>query len=307
MPKFEYTVAEQAVQSLAPGFFKDMMLRWMPNKWQPPKVAPFSTFERPLDRTLIQARERFEWPTELRIPLALTPPNVVPYENSIGGQPLQRVAVNAPTQTWVEIDTIHRGGPGAPHVRDVQVPVPVDNDWWIEGHPAISGAWDHHVLLVRPETAEAWEMIGANRLTKTCLLWGHWKNGGLVDGTPVCASQVSLTSVLYNRFDPEHTMGLYMNDYRDADGTKTSGSGWPRCGDHYALSNTAYAALRQRSRTPEQRAFIEAAYHYGFKIYDRTGHQAPSIGVGMFAGAQWAGSSISGITILATDLDLVVG
>ena len=182
------------------------------------------------------------------------------------------------------------------------VPVPVTGDWWVEGNPAIGGAWDKHVLLVRPETGESWELIGCTKSVRGCLAFAHYVDGVLVDGMPVCAADVSMSAILANRDDPPHRLGIAMDDYAGRDGSKLWG--FPRCGDVLRLSPAVAGRLAADS-TPEQQVILRSLSEHGARIYDRGGSE-PHVSLGLYAGTQWAGSTLSALDVRVSDLELVV-
>ena len=102
-----------------------------------------------------------------------------------------------------------------------------------------------------------------------CLRYGYWKDGKLVFGHSVVAGGISLTSVTWCPGDSAHELGMVMNDYQGADGSKGPNSGWPRCGMKFRLSETAYRRLIALGLTEEQRQFVEILRLYGIRLYDR--------------------------------------
>lgn len=305
MPKFEYTPLEQSVQGLGDGWFKDLLLSFVYPKWQPP-TAP--TIDRNLDRSKVTAVTEFNWAPELKdLKIKTEPPTTLVWQNAMYGMPLQRVAVGAQTVEWTEWDTIANGSPGAPAVRTVMVPVPVDGEWWPEEGPQIGGGSDKHVILYRPETQEAWELIGATPGLKMALKVSYWQKETIAKGDiPVCAANRRMTSIMRQRGDKGAVIGLVMNNYHGADGDMAPNSGWPTCGRRYAISSASYAKLiKAHEKDEECLAFLKDGKDHGFFIYDRSRQLSPTAIVGYYGGAQWRGNTLGKINLTMKDLVLV--
>jgi hypothetical protein len=253
--------------------------------------------DRRLNTAKVAAAEPFAWPAELRSQQVSFDAGQPPWEGSVAGFPIQRVpARDRQWRTWTENNT-YTG-----RVTQRLIPVPQGNVEWVEGNPNADGAWDRHVLLVCPETREAWELIRANPDLRTCLVYAHWIDGKLVEGMPVNAGQVMQTGILLGRDDPPHRMGLAMTNYVGWDGTMPESSGWPRCGDVFRLRREALERIVVAAgATAEQRAWANAAHVHGFVLYDRGGKHA----FVQQAGTRWADTSLRQLAVTLGDLERV--
>lgn len=260
--------------------------------WRAPNADP--TRDRYLDHTLVQASVPFDWAPELRNAKLTVGNTTTPWDKSITGIPVQRVAKNAPKVT-VTVNDTYRG-----EMRRTAVPRP-PGGFWIEGNPNPYGAWDTHVIVVCPETGEAWELIGFTEATTMALGCAHYQNGKLIEGYPVCAANVPMTPLLSAVGDGPHRRGLVLTNYVGADGDKKAGTGWPGCGDVLRLTETSHKRLLLGA-TAEQRVLIDDLRISGAKVYDRGG----VAGLGCVAGADWARSTLPKIPLVHGDFELVV-
>lgn len=295
-PPHSYTLLEKLI-----GFFK--------NRWRPQRGDRVS--DRMVSNAIVRSSAPFQWPVELRdLQLKTEPPGTVPHMDSLPGIPVQRVSATNRQFVVFMVNDTYSGTPPYP----IQVPRP-PSGFWVEGYPnplaenGASGAWDNHVLIVCPETREAWELIGVNAEINWCLRYGYWKDGKLVFGHSVVAGDIALTSVMWCPGDPDHELGMVMNDYQGADGSKAPNSGWPRCGQKFRLSEAAYQRLIKLQLTAEQRRFVEILRNYGIRLFDRSGQGAnstPSAVVSIAqAGDAWAGSTLGRLPrITLGDLEL---
>ena len=203
-------------------FWQNLWPSFLGAGWAPQPVDKITG--RFVDQRHTTAGRPLEWAPELRNARLTVGATTSPWDKSITGIPVQRVAPSAPLQT-VTVNNTYTGT-----VRQVKVPRP-PRGFWVEGNPNPAGAWDCHVIVVCVETGEAWELIGFTEATSMALAAGHWRNGALVDGEPVCAANVQMSALLSAPGDPSHRRGLVLTNYVGADGDKKPGTGWPACGD----------------------------------------------------------------------------
>lgn len=307
MGKFEYSPLEQQVQGWQPGWFKDAVLNTLWDRWYPPS-API--MDRNQDRARVTKTKPYQWAKEVAdVRIKVEPPSTGVWLNAMYGMPLQRVALNAPMVEWIEWDTIAKGSPSNPAVRKVNVPLPVDNAWWPEEGPQIGGGSDKHVMLYRPETQEAWELLGATPGLRMCLKMAYWQKDTIRrDDIPVCAGGKRMTSFMRQVGDKGCVVPLVCSNYIGGDGSMAPNSGWPTCGARYALSTDAYKRLKETHKNdPEALALTEDAYTHGFFVYDRSRQLSPTFGVGYYAGKQWGNlpQTLQKMNIYMKDLMLV--
>lgn len=281
-PPYSYTPWESFVQWITGG---NVQL------WKCPPIDKVQG--RFVDQRKATTGRPFEWAPELRNARLTIGATTTPWDRSVTGIPVQRVAPNAPTQT-VTVNNTYMGT-----VRRVQVPRP-PGGFWVEGNPNQFGAWDAHVIVVCVETGEAWELIGFTEATSMALAAGHWRNGALVDGEPVCAANVQMSALLSAPGDPSHRRGLVLTNYVCADGDKKPGTGWPTCGDLLRLTEAAWRSKRLGANA-EQLVLIDDLRD-GAQIYDRGG----VAGLGCVAGADWARSTLPRIPLVHGDFELAV-
>jgi len=301
MARYTYSWAQALSESWSP-FWRRVF--GIPD-WIPPET-PYVA-DRFLDTRRAVASEPVSWASEIGpVPVRITNHSNV-WQGSLPGIPIQVVpAANRRSVTLLE------SNPYLGTVRNVSIPLPTEGEFWVEGNPSASGAWDRHVLLVCPESGEAWELIGYDPVGPRCIAASYWLDGKLIDGMEVYAGgsyeNAPMSSILLNRYDPPHRLGLAFNDYIGHDGTKAEESGWPRCGEVLRLSEFAAARLASNATVPEQRTFVTSAREYGFLVYDRGGSPAvPRIHLGQTAGRQWNGTPLSlpGLAFTLNDLERV--
>lgn len=286
----EFTWAQSLTQNW-PGWLRGLL---GVRDWTPPKS---DIVERPLDTRQVVESVSVDWPASHRTLRVDTNANATVWAGSLPHVPAQRVAPNAPMVTFTEINPWLGNA-----TRRVQLPVPVQGAWWVEGNPTIGGAWDRHWFGHCPETGVSFEVIGVNVAAKTCLSSSRWRNGELIDGHASIASGSQWLSKAWNRGDPPHRLSLVMDDYGGGDGTRI----WqfPRCGDVVRLSHDAFVRLGEGA-DPEQLAFLAALYVCGAEIADRSHAPSPSVKAVFVAGSQWAGSTLPLLDVRVVDLEYV--
>lgn len=256
--------------------------------------------DRVVDTTRVVASTPYNWPVDLKDARIGFNASSQVWDGSVAGIPIQRVpATNRSWWTFMENNT-YTG-----YIKQRKVPVPIGGAFWTEGNPNADGAWDRHVLLVCPETREAWEMIrvtlNPGAYTGNCLVWAYYKDGNLVDGTHACAAQTSMSKIFLAPNDAPHRLAIGMTNYVGWDGTKDPTSGWPRCGDVLRFSAAAVKRLTSYATTDEQKNFITSGKDFGFVIYDRGGTHVFQ----QQSGARWDRSSLKYLPpITYSDLEL---
>jgi len=280
--------------------FWQQIFPFLRGSWVCPKADPVN--DRVVDTTKVNASTPYKWPDDLKdVQLRFNASSQV-WDGSVAGIPIQRVpATNRKWWTFTENNT-YKGT-----IIDRKVPVPTSGAFWVEGNPNRDGAWDRHVLLVCPETREAWEMIrvtlDSGNYRGNCLTWGYYKDGVLVDGTHACAAQQSMSRIFLAQGDKPHRLAIGMTNYVGWDGTKDPSSGWPRCGDVLRLSESSFNRLTAAAMTQEQKDFLISARDYGFVIYDRGGTHVFQ----QQSGANWDTSSLRNLpAIRYSDFELVI-
>lgn len=247
----------------------------------------------PRDTRRVAASEVRRWPDELRGTIVRCNQMQSVYKGSLGGVPVQRGHVSR-RRGWTSINPWLGN-----RVTYPIFPEPEVGWYWTEGNPTIGGAWDRHRIIV-DATGDIFEIIGANTAAGTCLSWGRWRDGVLVEETAATASRLPMHRHLYTGMEASDTvLGLVLPNITAEWGGDGSGTWpWPRYGDIVRLSDIGLAeAMRAPGVGAHGANILRDANERGLVVMDR----GPA-GIVVQAG-RWTG--LDGVAFPVTALEAV--
>lgn len=327
MSDYMWTFAEQLTYDW-PSWARSLFRA--PKRWQNP-ICDVGA-ERHLDRTLVESSEPIEWPDELRdLEVDFGPPRQKPYQGSVGGKPVQSVNPDRTRRFTVHnkyrgnliVDGVEAGPLDGPY--QVDVPVPYQNGWGVEGYPNGGNLGDRHWYGVEPD-GTAHEMIWFNQIDSTCAHYAKYAPDGTIThrvdpGGSVVKGNVQWTSLALNQGDPAHRLGLVFHNlgatvdhsvddqivrFGNAGSDGDADWDYPRYGQWFRLSRAAYDRLSVGVTDIFIQSVLDSAHYHGFIPYDRGG-QTPGASVGMIGGGQHERSKLAQIRMGVKDLERVTG
>jgi len=245
------------------------------------------------DRTLVGAsiKDSFEFPTSTFVDIATNKSYVVDttkdvfkhssslWMGSYNGEPMQYAKV----ENGILITrSVSYGYPWFQN-QYANVPLPASGRYEHCGGPNVAS--DRHVCIFDPVTREVHELIQFDEhapdtpVTNQALGWGVWKDGVLVEGDSVTATETAISSVIWDRNsrNAPHRLGMVLSDYVGADGTLTNG---PEAGGIFYLPSESESYKAMFALGGECAALAKAASDYGIKLFDRSGYGSETINNG---------------------------
>lgn len=216
---------------------------------------------------------KFRWPEEFRnVSAGMSDPSKANMYGQGSGIPLQMGSDQMRSLTYGYAEWGQQ--------KKAKIPKPVSGKYWIEGDP--SPAYDKHCCIVAP-SGDVFEMIQfdpnqpENAFMNQALNMAHYSEGELVDGTPVCAGQVSMTSFMFDSRSAvnKHTLGLVLFDYYGHDGLlpiSKPGVDIPKIRDQFALDPDSESARKMLSMGGDCSAVAQCLIEYGCIVLDRSGY-----------------------------------
>jgi hypothetical protein len=223
------------------------------------------------------------------------------------GTPMQNGVVQTRSLTW-------GGGYGSHEQHTTRIPLPAAGRYWVTGYPV---PWFDRRCIVRGVDGDVCELIQFDQdlgrlpagLPQQALSFGRWRDGVLVEGKAVTATQLPSHMFVWGPGSAEypHQQALVVDNYVGADGDLTYG---PRAGGWYALDPESLSFVRMHGLGGECRARALALVTHGCRLIDRNGigqtvPNPPSLTTQ--AGTWTAGTNAHLFQVRLTDLRRVVG
>lgn len=289
-------------------------------KWRNPVC---DVTDRYVCKDTVSESVKMSWPDELKdLRMGCDIPSQVPWQGSVGGQPVQMV--NPTKYKTFTVDNVYGGTrivagepdryykPGEKY--KVKIPVPVTGEWAVQGYPNGKNDGDRHWYGIEPD-GTAHEVIWLGIGTPTVASYNKWSpKGERLDSIPrkgsVVKGDIQWTAHAWNRFDEPHRLGIVFYNFGNSPEGWGDGTGepakwtFPAYGQILRLSEECYDRLSENADW-EQQAFLDSCRYHGIVPFDR-GKKEWHGTIAMVSGAQHVGSTIPQLNIPLSELELVV-
>lgn len=228
------------------------------------------------------------------------------------------IASGTPMQTGTDYSRTlwWGGGYGTASQFRASIPKPTAGRYWVTGYPV---PWFDRRCIIAAPNGDVCELIQFDQdapyrapgLPQQALGYGRWRDGVLVEGRTITASDLPGHMYVWGpgSAEAQHQQGLVVNDYvGGSDGSLTRG---PVCGGWYAIDPTTAAFAAMWALGGECRARVTALATHGCRIIDRnaigvTGTPPPPSLLTQ-AGTWTAGTNAHLFRVPLADLRRVIG
>lgn len=206
-------------------------------------------------------------------------PGKVSYKGVGSGTPMQLGREQTRVVTW-------GSGYGRVNQWKSEVPLPLDGGrYWVTGYP--SPQYDKRCIIVGVDGV-VHELIQFDQdlpilqagLPQQALNRGAWRDGKLIDGVPVTASELPGSAYIWGpgSINAPHVQGMTCKNYLDGDGDpafleygaqRGIIQDLPKCGEWYFLDVNSDSYDAMISKGGECAARAKAMVEYGVRLLDR--------------------------------------